>query len=784
MKKILTFLFFLVAAFTSSLAQERFTINGYIKDDSNFEELIGATIYVKEINSGTATNAYGFYSLTLPAGEYTLVISYIGFKDRVEQINLSKNTELNLQLSGATLQLDDIVVTDERPDANVHQVKMSANRVEIEQLKKLPAMFGEADIIKSVQMLPGVVSAAEGTSGFYVRGGTPDQNLILIDEAPVYDPSHFFGLFSVFNADVIKDAELYKAGIPAQFGGRLSSLLDVRTKDGNAKKFSATGGIGLLASRVMIEGPIKKEEASFLVSGRRSYLDLFLRGRDDANKVFFYDFNGKVNWKKDNKNRFFLSTYLGRDVQEFGDDGKFSWGNKTATFRWNHLFNDRLFANTTLIFSNFDYGLEIFDSIEGLEWTAGLKEYSFKEDFNYFVNPQLSLNFGYQGSYRKFAPGKIEPNAEGSIFRTTELQETQALDHGVYVGVEQKVNDRLDLQYGVRVSYFQNIGPTTIYEYADDQDNVNTERVDSTYYDDFEVIESFVNLEPRLSARYLLNSSSSLKFSYNRMVQNVHLMSNSTVSLPFNTWAPSSPYLDPQLADQLALGYFKNLKDDTYELSAEVYYKDFKRLSDFADNANVFFNNDIAVEFRSGSGESYGLELYGRKNKGKLTGFVSYTLSKTTRNTPGTNQGKDYRANHDRRHNLSLVATYEINDKWTFGGNFVYNSGRPMTLPVGRYEFDDYNVDLFSERNEYIMPAVHRLDLSATLTPRKNQNRRIQTNWVFSVYNAYNRKNPFTIYTRTRQDDDGNIIGDGSEKEARLVYLFPILPSVTYNIKF
>ncbi len=764
--------------------QDKHTINGYIRDTENGEELIGATVYVKELGTGAVTNAYGFYSITLPTGEYQLVFSFIGYQDSIRSIDLTEDISFNLELVAEALLLEDLVVTGEEEDFNVRELTMSRNSVDPIQLKTLPALFGEPDLLKVVQMQPGVVAAAEGTSGFFVRGGSADQNLILIDEAPVYDPSHFFGLFSIFNADVIKDSELYKGGIPANFGGRLSSILDVRTKDGNSKKLSGTGGIGTMASRFMLEGPIKKNQSSFLLSGRRSYIDLFLMGSDDINKVYFYDLNAKINWRKNNNNRFFMTFYLGRDVQEFNDDGRFSWGNATATLRWNHLFNDRMFSNTSLIFSNFDYGLEIFDPIEGLDWTAGLQEVSIKQDFNYFINPQNQLSFGYHGTFRRFNPGRISPNAENSIFQLTQLDKMYALDHALYVGNEQMINDRLTLQYGLRYSIFQNVGPSTIYTYADPQDNVNIERIDSTTYGRFETIKTFHNLEPRVSARYLLNTNSSLKASYNRMIQNVHLMSNATVSLPFNTWRPSSPYLDPQRSDQIAAGYFRNMQDNTFEFSAELYYKWMRNLTDFADNANVFFNVNLAVEFRTGESDSYGLELYLNKKKGHLTGFVSYTLSRTDRQIETVNLGNVFPANYDRRHNLSVVGSYIFSERWTFGGNFVFNSGRPITLPVGRYEFDNYNLDFYSGRNEYRLPDNHRLDLSATLTPRKNQHRKWKSSWVFAIYNVYNRRNPFTVYTRTKQDDDGNIIGDGTEKEARLVSLFPVLPSVTYNIKF
>lgn len=765
-------------------AQEKFTINGYIRDASNGEELIGVTVYVKETQTGVISNAYGFYSLTLPKGTYHIEYSFIGLETQEKLIELDKDISLNIELKEEATELSEVVVTGEREDEQVVRIQMSKNELDIAQVKKLPALFGEPDIIKTIQMLPGVISAGEGTSSFFVRGGSADQNLILIDEAPVYDPSHLFGLFSVFNADVIKDSELYKGGIPARYGGRLSSILEVRTKDGNNKEFGGEAGIGLLASSLMLEGPIKKDESSFIVSARRSYVDLFLKAANNDNIVYFYDVNAKVNWRANNKNRFFLATYAGRDNFKLGDDFGFDWGNKTATFRWNHLFNDRLFSNTSLIASRFDYGLGSTSESDGFEWSSDLTEYSFKQDLNYFFNPNLSMDFGYHVTYRTFSPGIIDP-VENSIFKKTELQKEYALDHALYAGFEQQISDRLSFQYGARLSIFQSIGKQMVYEYEDISNNVEPTRTDSTYYDSFENIKTYVNFEPRFSARYIVNETTSIKASYNRMVQNTHLISSGTVPLPFNTWAPSSVYLKPQMADQFAVGYFKNLEDNKYELSVEAYYKDIQNVTDFADNARIFFNKDLVTEYRQGTSEAYGVELMVQKKKGDLTGFVSYTLSKATRLVPEVNQGREFFANHDRRNSLNIVATYEYNDKWTFGGNFTYGTGRPITLPAGSYEYGDgYVPDIITERNGFRLRDFHRMDLSATLTPRKNAGKKYETSWVFSLYNAYSRKNPFSVYTRVQMDDDGNVIGDGTQKEARLIYLFPILPSVTYNITF
>ncbi len=766
--------------------EERYTISGYLKDAGSGEELLYASVFEPTTKSGATTNIYGFYSLTLPAGAYELTFSYIGYQPAVKKVALNGNIALNIELQPAAAVLEEVVVTDRKEDHAVQRVAMSRLDVPIEEIKKLPSLLGEPDVIKTIQTLPGVASAGEGTSAFFVRGGGADQNLILIDEAPVYDVSHLFGLFSVFNADIIKSAELYKGGIPAKYGGRLSSLLEVATRDGNAKQFAATGGIGLLAARLALEAPIVQDKASFIVAGRRSYADVFMKNSEQFNgtAVSFHDLNAKVNWKASNKDRFFLAAYSGRDIWQFSDDFKMDWGNTTATFRWNHLFNDRLFSNLTLVYSDFDYALHDKDPVDGFLWEANQREASVKEDITYFVTPALTVKFGYQGIYRRFTPGTITSNGEESIFKSTSLQKQFALDHALYISAEQQLTERLSLEYGLRYSLFQNIGEGTVYEYEDPQDNVDIVIRDSTAYGNFETIRAFHNPEPRFAVRYMLDRQSALKFSYNRMVQYVHLISNSTVPIPFATWAPSSPYLDPQKAGQLAVGYFRNFRDNMFEFSAEAYYKKARNLTEFADNAELFFNRHLATEFRQGESEAYGLELYLRKARGDLAGFASYTLSRATMVAPGINKGEAFPANHDRRHNFNLALAYDISPRWNVGANFTFASGRPITLPAGKYDFDGYQVNLYSSRNGYRLPDFHRLDLSATYEPKKNENRRWQNSFVVGVYNVYNRQNPFTIYTRKKQDDDGNIIGDGTEKEARMVYLFGALPYFSWNFKF
>lgn len=769
----------------SSWGQQKFTISGYVKDATNGEELIGVTVQVKGDHLGTVTNAYGFYSLTLSSGTATLQFSYVGYQSQVAEFQLDKSLSYNIELTPMATQMEEVVISGDRVDANVTDIQMSHRKIDVGQVRKLPTFLGEADIIKTIQMQPGVIMAGEGTSSFFVRGGSGDQNLILIDEAPIYDPSHLFGLFSIFNSDVIKEAELYKGGIPARFGGRLSSILEVRTKDGNNKETTGSGGIGTLASRLMVEGPIRKDKSSFVVSARRSYVDAFLKLANNENSVYFYDVNAKVSWKHGNKNRFFAAFYSGRDKFSISDNFGFGWGNQTGTVRWNHLFNDRLFSNTSWIVSNFDYRLQINDPVQGFNWTSNLQQASFNNDLSYYINPQHELNFGYHLSGRRFSPGKISPTTSASAFQELEQQKMYALDHAVYLDYKQKPSENIAITYGLRLSFFQNIGKSDVILYADPKDNVNIIRTDTLQFKSWQTIKSYLNLEPRFSFLWQLNAWSSIKASYNRMVQNTHLITSGTVPLPFNTWSPSNYYLKPQVADQYAIGYFRNFKENQYEFSSEVFYKTIDNITDFADNAQLFFNNDLSTEYRQGTSVAYGLELMAEKKQGKLTGFVSYTLSKVTRNIPGVNQDVSFAANYDRRNVVNVAAIYELSESWSFGSTFNYSTGRPITLPGGRYKYDVYNVDYITSRNGYLLPDFHRLDVSATWNPTsKRENRRWKSQWVFSIYNVYNRKNPFTIYTRTKEDDQGNIVGDGTQKEAILIYLFPVLPSVTYNVKF
>jgi hypothetical protein len=794
-KRIFLLLIFLSCFTLPSLAQ-KFTLSGSIKDSSNGEAMIGAAIYIKEIQNGVATNEYGFFSISLPAGTYTLVITSLGYNKIEKTIDLNSNVTLNLDMADEVVSTQEVVVTGDRPDKNIQDTKMSNIQMDVKQIKKLPALFGEIDIIKNIQMLPGISVAGEGNTGLYVRGGSADQNLILLDEAPVYNPSHLFGIFSVFNSDALKSAEIYKGGIPAQYGGRLSSLLDVRTKDGNAKKFGASGGIGLISSRLTIQGPIIKDKCSFIVSGRRTYADLFVKGANALGilseeqqkstknaKLYFYDLNAKINYKINDKNQIFLAGYFGKDILQAGGAQAFGldWSNATGTLRWNHVYGSKLFSNTTFIYSNYNYGLGITSGDQAFRWAANLRETALKQDYTYFLNPNNELTFGFNVSYKSYNPGDFTPGDDNTSFRSFKLQPYHSIDEAVFLSNKQKFTKRISIEYGVRFTMFQNIGKDTVINYNGQPDA--TTITDTVAYDNFKLIKNYNGLEPRISGRYLLNEKSSVKASYNRTYQFLHLMYNSAAPLPTSQWIPSTPYIKPQKADQYALGYFRNFKENKFEASVEGYYKYFYNVLDYKDNANIIANKNIETEIRRGKGWSYGLEFFLRKNTGKFTGWISYTWSKTEFNIPEINEGRTYYASYDRRHNLNLVGSYDVNDRWNISGNWVYGSGKPITLPVQKYQYGNNYPVYIPERNNYRIAPYHRFDISATLYRKKKEGRKNQSSWNFSVYNFYARQNPFTVFTRDEQDKNGNSLNNG-KKEVAMLYLFSIIPSVTYNFNF
>ncbi|MEM9671186.1 MAG: carboxypeptidase-like regulatory domain-containing protein [Cyclobacteriaceae bacterium] len=778
--------------------QSSFTVSGYIRDSSSGEDLIGATIAIEERSGvGTTTNIYGFYSLTLAEGEYNLIISYLGYQPKKVPLNLTSDQTLSLELVSQDVQLQEVIVSAEAPDANVKDVAMSRDNLKIEKVQRLPALFGEVDILKTVQLLPGVISAGEGTTGLFVRGGSADQNLVLLDGATVYNPSHFLGFFSVFNPDAIKNIEIYKGGIPARYGSRLSAILDIQMKEGNNKDFQVSGGIGSISSRLTVEGPIKKDKASFIISGRRTYADVFLRafGNEDVrnNTLFFYDLNAKANYTINEKNRIFLSGYFGLDRFGIEDQFGLDWGNATSTLRWNHLFSDKLFFNTTLVYSNFDYGFDIDAETAEFTWTSQLKEYSAKFDGNFFPSPKSSIDFGYHFSHFVFEPAEIIPRGEGINFTPLILENKFAMEHAVFIGNNHQISPRISMEYGLRYSLFQQIGPGTVFQYAEDEPRSDETIVGEEQYERLENIQTYHGAEPRFGMRYLLGSEKSIKFSYNRMRQYVQIASNATAGLPIDRWIPADTYIPPMVGDQLALGYFQNLRQNTIEASVEVYYKWMNDIIDFRTGTDILLNDNLETEIAIGRGWAYGAEFLLRKDVGRTTGWIAYTLSRSRLQVPEINNGRPYNARFDRTHDIALVLTHQLNPRLSLSGNWVYSTGTAVSFPAGRYNLNGLSVPYYDpgERNAYRMPDYHRFDVSVVLDGKKNDERRWKNSWSFSVYNLYGRKNPFVITFEDVYNDD--ISFDPGDDEEPITsqepgsiktYLFRFIPSVTYNFKF
>lgn len=780
----------IIAITTISYSQEKVTLSGNVSDAKNNETLIGVSVVIPILKIGTFTNEYGFYSLTIPKGTYEIEISSIGYETQTITINLEENTKQNISLSESTQQLDEIVIKDNPYKTNIRKPEMSVNKIAISTIKQMPVVLGEVDILKSITTLPGVTNAGEGQSGFNVRGGAADQNLILLDEATVYNSSHLFGFFSVFNADAIKDLKLYKGGIPARFGGRVASVLDIYQKEGNSNNFNLSGGIGLISSRIMAEGPIIKEKGSFLVAGRSSYAHLFLKLSNNDNSAYFYDLNTKLSYKLSENNNLYLSGYFGRDVFSLNNSFVNTYGNTVLNLRWNHLFNDKLFSNLSLIYSDYYYGLTL--DFVGFNWDSGIKNYNLKYDFKHYVNNKTKLFYGINAIYYDFNPGKIEPTNSSSGINPDQLDKKYAFEPAVYLDVEQQLSDKLSINYGVRYSLFYRLGNQEINTYANNQAVVfNAEQqiyekatpTGTINYGKNETIANFNNLEPRFSVAYLLDDNQSIKMSYNRMTQYLHLISNTQSPTPLDVWAPSDNFLKPQILDQLAIGYFKELNNGRYTLEIESFYKKIKNRLDYIDGADLIANNAIEQVVLNGKARAYGLEVLFRKNEGRLNGWVSYTLSRSEQQTPGRNSsesginnGEWYKTGWDKLHNLSVTGMYKLNEKWSFSSIFSLQSGQPVTYPNGQYEYQGITIPSYGLRNENRLPTYHRLDVSATLNPTKNKNRNWQGEWVFGIYNLYSRKNAASISFRQNQDSGNN--------EAIRLSIFGIVPSVTYNFKF
>ncbi|MCA6364630.1 MAG: TonB-dependent receptor [Bacteroidetes bacterium] len=761
----------------SAMAQNS-TVSGEVRDALSGESLIGVVVSVAGKPAvGAVTNAYGFYSLSVPAGETQLVARYIGYKADTQRVKVNGAIRVNFNLIPEGKQLAAVEVTGEKGNENLTKPTMGTTKLDMKEVAAIPVLMGEKDILKTIQLLPGVKSAGEGNAGFYVRGGGPDQNLILLDEATVYNASHLLGFFSTFNSDALKDVTLHKGGMPAEYGGRLASVLDVRMRDGNDKRFGADGGIGAISSRLTIDGPLVKDKGSFIVSGRRTYADVFLRLSNDSNLnqsiLYFYDLNAKLNYRINDNNRIFVSGYFGRDIFGFGEALKFDWGNATGTIRWNHIFNEKLFSNTSIIYSNYDYAIDQTFGSNQIGIKSNIRDWNFKQDFHYFPRNGMALKAGLNVNYHTFLPGKVTVG-EASSFNPLELDLQYALESAVYLQNEHQVNERFSMNYGIRISMFNVLGNGNVYTY-----DANGEVTDTTSYRKGEIVKTYYGIEPRLSMSYLLNEKNSVKVSYNRTQQYIHQLSNTTTTFPTDLWIPSSVNVKPQMGDQIAAGWFSNFKENSYEFSTEVYYKNLTNQIDYRNGAQLILNENVEGELLSGKGRAYGVELLLRKRKGKFTGWVGYTLSRTERKFEGINKTNWFPARQDRTHDVSLVGIYQLSEKWTFSAAFVFYTGNAVTFPSGSYVVDGNVVPYYTERNAYRMPDYHRLDLGATFYPKKKNKRwkNYESNWNFSVYNAYGRENAFAI--QFRQDPD-----DASRMQAVQITLFRWIPSVTYNFKF
>jgi len=769
-KILIVFICFLQTSF----AQQHFTISGYIRDAKNGEDLIGATITVKELpGKGAAANTYGFYSLTLPAGTYQITVNFVGYAPQSQKIELNKSLKLDFSLGESVNEVGEVVITSTRRDENVSGTQMGEQKLNTKEINNIPVFFGERDILKTIQLLPGIKPMGEGSSGFTVRGGGADQNLVLLDEATVYNASHLMGFFSVFNSDAIKDVTVYKGNEPAIYGGRLSSVVDVKMNDGNDKKIGVSGGIGLISSRLTVEGPIVKNKGSFIISARRTYADAITQGlynihvlRDtmlNKAKLFFYDFNVKANYKINDKNRVFLSGYFGKDKLGLGNAFGINWGNATGTLRWNHLFSDRLFSNTSLVFSNFDYKIYAGNNMSII---SRIQDYGLKQDYQFYSSDVSTINYGFNFIYHRIIPGII--TLDGGNTRT--LDNKNAIENAVYVSHKYSFTDRLTTEYGVRMNTFTLLGPGTFYTY-----DVDGTISDSSSYKKLQSVKTYPNIEPRASLNYKLNEVSSLKTSYARNTQNLHLLSNSTSINPRDLWIPSSNNVKPEIADQFAIGYFRNFKDNMFEFSSEVYYKNMQNQIGYKNGAVLNNNNNVESQILFGKGRAYGLELFFKKKSGKFNGWISYTLSRTEGKFVGINNGNYFPFKQDRTHDISIVGIYELSKKWTVSATWVYYTGNAVTFPAGKYQVDGQTQYYLTSPNSNRMPPYHRLDLGATYIRKKTEKR--ESSWTFSIYNAYMHDNAYSINFQTDPKDP-------TKTQAVQTTLFKMVPSFTYNFKF
>ena len=753
-------------------AQPNVAVMGNIKDASNGEDLIGATIYIEQLKTGTVSNAYGFYSLSMKPGFYTFRVSFLGYETQYFTLSVDKQITYNIKLAPGTEELGEVVVRTEAINQNIIGNEMGAFLLDPKVIKAIPVLFGEQDILKTIQLMPGVSSAGEGSSGFFVRGGQADHNLVLLDDAPVYNPSHLLGFFSVFNSDAINSVKLYKGGVPAQFGGRASSVLDINMREGNSERFTASGGVGLISSRLTLEGPIGEKGSSFLLSGRRTYADLFLLFSKNEtirnSQLYFYDLNLKTNFELGSKDRIYLSGYMGRDALSTSIFG-FNWGNKVATLRWAHVFSPKLFSNTSLIYNDYNYNTE-FDLDFSFVLNAGIVGRTFKQRFTYYATPNNTLSFGVELNDYVFKPGSLEIVSLQNEVQKFSVSEKEGLESAAYISNEQKIGGRLTLGYGIRLTNFVRFGPSNEFLF-----NNRGEITDTMTYTSGEWYSPYWNWEPRLNATFVFDDNTSVKAGFNRMAQYIHLLQNATAGTPVDYWIASSPNVKPQLADQVSLGVFRNLRNHRYQMSMEAYYKTMQNQIDYKTGADLVLNEMVESELLYGKGLAYGVELLLEKKEGQLTGWIAYTLARSLRQIDGINRGDWYPARQDRLHDISVVAMYQLNKKWTFSGNWVFYTGSAVTFPAGKYYVDGKIASLYTERNGYRMPNYHRFDIGVTWLLAERKYYRSEIN--FSVYNAYAQKNPYSYVFREDDENPGQI-------KTTMVYLFSAIPSVTWNFKF
>lgn len=783
MRYVLLVLFLFIASVVD--AQRKVTLSGYMRDAQSGEALIAATIYIKELEIGTQTNNYGFYSITVPQGSYTVIFSYVGYGTNTQSVQLIESRSYDAEMISKTSLQEIEVLASSRKDENVRTTEMGTVSLSIDKIKTLPVIFGEVDILKALQLMPGVQSAGEGNSGFYVRGGGPDQNLVLLDDAVVYNPGHLFGFFSVFNSDAVKNITLIKGSMPASYGGRLSSVVDVSMKEGNVKEYHAQGGIGLIASRLTLEGPIEKHKGSFVLSGRRTYIDVLMKpftkgGNFSGSGYYFYDANLKANFAFSKKDHVYLSGYFGRDKFTFkSETSSFSaeipWGNSTATLRYNHLFSDRLFMNASVIYNEYKFEFGGSQSDFELKLSSGIKDWNGKIDFDYYAANNHHFKAGLNYIHHKFIPNQVSGRTGDTELKPDNTLIRYAHEAGVYLQDDFQLFDWLQINAGIRYSYFAQTGPFWAYRY-----DFNQRKADSTYYAAGKVVKQYGGWEPRLNIRVSLSPSSSIKSSIVRSFQYIHLITNNGTTLPTDLWVPSTYLVQPQEAWQYSLGYFRNFLDNKIETSVELYYKKMKRQIEYREGYTPTSpTTNPELDYVFGNGEAYGAEFFINKTKGKFTGWIGYTLSWTWRTFPALNNGERYPAKYDRRHDLSVVATYEYSKRWTFSGVFIFGSGNAITLPTNYYFIEQQLTPEYSKLNQYRLFPYHRLDLSAIYTPTPKKPKRWKSSWMFSIYNVYSRQNPYFLYVDSR----GNT-SQGVEVAVKQVSIFPILPSITYNFSF